>query len=169
LHQVQDTDTCDSIIAGAGITVSPSIFVAWNPNIDAVCSNLYNLVGMYICLSRPAGLLTPNITVPDATAPATATAWPTIYPPVETQLPMAPGTLTGCQTYVNYRDVTIQDTFYQPEAVLFNENANQCTYVAMNNEIRLDDLLSWNPSLSEANCALAAGYSYCVGFGNSSK
>jgi hypothetical protein len=96
LHKVQETDTCDSIIAGVGVTVSPSMFVAWNPNIDAVCSNLSTLVGMYICLSRPAGLLTPNITVPNATALATATAWPTTYPPVETQLPIAPGTPTGC-------------------------------------------------------------------------
>ncbi|KAK4032564.1 hypothetical protein C8A01DRAFT_20367 [Parachaetomium inaequale] len=169
LHQVHETDTCDSIIAGASITVSPSMFVAWNPNIDAVCSNLHRLVGMYICLSRPVGLLTPNITVPDATAPATATAWPTIYPPDETQLPMAPGTLTGCQRYVNYRDVAIQDSFYQPEAVLFTEMGNHCTFVAMDNDILLDDLLSWNPSLNEANCALAAGYSYCVSSSNSSK
>jgi hypothetical protein len=169
LHQVQETATCDSIIAGAGITVSPSMFVAWNPNIDAVCSNLYTVVGKYICLSRPAGLLTPNITLPDATAPATATAWPTIYPPVETQLPMAPGTLTGCQRYVNYRDVTMQDSFYQPEAVLFTEVVNHCTFVAMNNDILLGDLLSWNPSLSEADCALAAGYSYCVSLSDSSK
>lgn len=169
LHQVQETDTCDSIIAGAGITVSPSMFVAWNPNIDAVCSNLCTLVGMYICLSRPAGLLIPNITLPDAAASATATAWPTIYPPVETQLPMAPGTLTGCHEYVNYRDATIQDSYYQPEAVLFTEVVNRCSYVVMKYDILLDDLLSWNPSLTEANCVLAAGYSYCARLSDSRK
>lgn len=169
LHQVQETDTCDSIIAGAGITVSPSMFVAWNPNINAVCSNLWTLVGMYICLSRPAGLLTPNITLPDATAPATATAWPTIDLPVETQLHMAPGTLAGCHKYVNYRGVTIQDSFYQPEAVLFTGVDNHCSYVVMQNEILLGDLLSWNPSLTEADCILAAGYSYCVRLSDSRK
>ncbi|KAJ4286165.1 hypothetical protein N0V88_008109 [Collariella sp. IMI 366227] len=129
---------------------------------DAVCSNLGTLVGMYICLSRPAGLLTPNVTVPDATALATATAWPPIQPPVEIQLPMAPGTLTGCQKYVNYRKVTIKDSFYQPEALLFTGDANHCIFVAMDNNILLEDFLSWNPSLSETSCILAAGYSYCA-------
>jgi hypothetical protein len=65
--------------------------------------------------------------------------------------------------------VTIQDRFYQPEAVLFTEVVNHCTFVAMDNDILLEDLLPWNPSLSEPDCSLAARYSYCISFGNSSE
>ncbi|KAH8909866.1 hypothetical protein BR93DRAFT_423031 [Coniochaeta sp. PMI_546] len=50
LYQVQAADTCDSIITAAHIVVSPSMFVAWNPNIDSLCSNLDKLVGYRICL-----------------------------------------------------------------------------------------------------------------------
>lgn len=49
LYQVKDTDTCDSIVAAAHLIVSPSTFVAWNPNINPLCSNLPKLVGYYIC------------------------------------------------------------------------------------------------------------------------
>lgn len=50
LYQVKETDTCDSIIAAARIKVSPITFVAWNPNINPVCTNLFSSVGDYICL-----------------------------------------------------------------------------------------------------------------------
>lgn len=50
LYQVKETNTCDSIIAAARIKVSPSTFVAWNPNINPVCTNLFSSVGDYICL-----------------------------------------------------------------------------------------------------------------------
>ncbi len=171
IYQVQQDDTCDSIIAAAGITVSPSMFVAWNPNINAVCSNLMGLVGDYICLSRPDGLLTPNIALPSAAVPATATAWPTFVPTATPQLPLAPGTLTGCASYTNCKDTTEYDNLYQPEFRDYTDVANRCFYVATINDITVGQLLSWNPSLNTdlSNCTLAEGYSYCVGSGNTSK
>lgn len=170
-YQVQLGDTCDTIIAAAGITVSPSMFVAWNPNINAVCSNLISLVDDYICLSRPDGLLTPNITLPSAAVRATATAWPTFVPTTTPQLPTAPGTLTGCTNYTNYKDTTEYDNFYQPKYRDYTDVVNRCFYVATTNDITINQLLSWNPSLNtdQSNCTLAAGYSYCVRNGNTSK
>ncbi|KAK3332585.1 hypothetical protein B0T19DRAFT_439410 [Cercophora scortea] len=168
-YQVQQGDTCDGIIAAAGLTVSPSMFVAWNPNINVVCSNLLGLVGDYICLSRPDGLLTPNITLPSAAVPATATAWPTFVPTPTPQLPLAPGTVTGCTSYRNYKDTTVYDNFYQPKIPLDTDLANNCYFVAAFYDITFDQLQAWNPSLNgtdTSNCTFAAGYSYCVENGN---
>lgn len=90
---------------------------------------------------------------------------------VTPQLPIAPGTETGCTDYVNYKDTTVYDSLYQPQSPLYTYVANQCSYVAASNDIAIDYLLEWNPSLgpSQANCSLAAGYSYCVALGNNSK
>lgn len=170
------------------------MFVSWNPNINPVYSNLLDLVGDYICLrsvmpatlqthlghitehrltlsSSPTRLTTPNITLSDATALATATAWPTVVPTEEPQLPIAPGTLAGCTNYTNYRDTTVYNSFYQLGVSMNSQIANRCSYVASVNGIPLDKLLSWNPSLStdQSNCTLATGYSYCVQSGNYSK
>ncbi|KAK3682791.1 hypothetical protein B0T22DRAFT_484813 [Podospora appendiculata] len=163
-YQVKAGDTCDGIIAAAGITVSPSMFVAWNTNINAVCSNLLGLAGDYICLSRPEGLPTPNRTLPSAAVPATATAWPTFVPTTTPQLPTAPGTLAGCSAYRNYVDTTEYDNFYQPQVRDYTEVSTHGYYVATVNDVTVDQLLSWNPSLNAtdtSNCTLAAGYSYC--------
>jgi hypothetical protein len=125
-YLVQEGDTCDSIIVQSGVTVSPSMFVAWNPNINSVCTNLGHLVGMYICLSRPDGLLTPTIAIPSAAVLATGTVWPTIAPTITPQLPTAPGTLAGCTNYINYVDATIYDSIYQPQAPFNLDVANRC-------------------------------------------
>ncbi len=117
---------------------------------------LHRLAGNYICLSRPAGLDTPNITIPNAAAGATATAWPTVIP-VTSQLPIAPGTLTGCTNYTNYQDATVYDNLYQPQVQLYSGVANQCYYVASTNSILLSDFLSWNPSLNTDPIKLHTG------------
>jgi hypothetical protein len=121
--------------------------------------------------SRPTGLANPNITIPDATALATVTGWLTVVLTVTPQLPIAPGTQTGCTNYVNYRDTTVYDSLYQPQSPLNTYTVNLCSYVAASTDITVDYLLAWNPSLgtSRVNCSLAAGYSYCVAFGNNSK
>jgi hypothetical protein len=49
-YQVKTGDTCDGIIAANSVTVDPQVFVAWNPNIDALCRNIQDLVGEQICL-----------------------------------------------------------------------------------------------------------------------
>ncbi|KAK3939339.1 hypothetical protein QBC46DRAFT_409349 [Diplogelasinospora grovesii] len=164
-QNVQETDTYDSIIAAAHISVSPITFVAWNPNISPVCTNLLSLVGYHSCLrsviiscladsnpaskprltafsNRPTGLANPNITIPNATALATVTGWPTVVPTVTPQLPIAPGTQTGCTNYVNYRDTTVYDSLYQPQSPLNTYTANLCSYVAASNDITVDYLLA---------------------------
>jgi hypothetical protein len=50
-HQVAQNDTCDSIIAATGKSIDPQLFVAWNPDLNPMCTNLGDLVGNYICLS----------------------------------------------------------------------------------------------------------------------
>lgn len=170
-YKVTLNDTCDSIIAAAGITVSPAMFVAWNPNINTLCTNLAYLIDSYICLSRPDGIPTPNMTLPGAGSLANATAWPSVAPTSEAQLPKALGTLTNCTAYQNHKDATILDSFYQPQFATTTNMANRCFYVAAKHEITVDQLLAWNPSLSSepSNCTLAAGFSYCVRNGNSSE
>ncbi|KAM7209813.1 glycoside family 71 protein [Rhypophila decipiens] len=147
------------------------MFVAWNPNINPLCTNLARLIGNYICLSRPDGLLTPNITLPNAGALATASVWPRVVPTIEAQLPRAPGTLTGCTQYTNYRDAVEMDSFYQPQFREYSAASNQCRYVASKYGVSVVDLMMWNPSLNtpgtdSMNCTLAPGYSYCARLGN---
>jgi len=49
-YQVKSSDSCDSIIAAAGLSIDPAVFLSWNPNIDALCTNIKGLVGEFICL-----------------------------------------------------------------------------------------------------------------------
>lgn len=49
-YQIKQGDTCTGIIATTGKYIDPEIFVAWNPNINSVCSNLGSLIGQEICL-----------------------------------------------------------------------------------------------------------------------
>lgn len=50
VYQVQDGDTCDSIIRTHAKGISGSQFLAWNPNINTLCSNLGDLWKTFICL-----------------------------------------------------------------------------------------------------------------------
>jgi hypothetical protein len=63
-------------------------------------------------------------------------------------LPLAPGTISSCYYYANYRSDGFED----------------CIDVANANGITTDELLRWNPSLSSniSTCALQPGYSYCL-------
>lgn len=49
-YKVRSNDTCDGIIEQSGNAISGSQFLAWNPNINALCSNLGDLIDKYICL-----------------------------------------------------------------------------------------------------------------------
>ncbi|KAB5511429.1 hypothetical protein GE09DRAFT_982082 [Coniochaeta sp. 2T2.1] len=94
LHQVKETDTCDSIIAAAHISVSPITFVAWNPNINPVCTNLHSLVGYHICLrsvmisclADPNTACKPRLTVPLAARPDSETPISRLLTPQPPQL-----------------------------------------------------------------------------------
>ena len=115
---------------------------------------------------------TPHFTVTTATFSSVDMSIPTspsnpgyIYTP--TYLPTAPGTLTGCALYRNYTgptalifDTTIFNTTLDFDYTLFN----LCSMVAMINRVTVNQLIKWNPSLSNdtSTCALQPGYSYCV-------
>ncbi|GAW21816.1 hypothetical protein ANO14919_113410 [Xylariales sp. No.14919] len=62
LYMVQKNDTCTSILSTSGLGVSAAQFLAWNPNINGLCGNLYDLRDTQLCISPPGGNL-PNITV----------------------------------------------------------------------------------------------------------
>jgi len=50
LYTVQGTDTCASIISGQGSNITGTQLLAWNPNINSLCGNLYDLKGTFICV-----------------------------------------------------------------------------------------------------------------------
>ncbi|KAH0532097.1 hypothetical protein TsFJ059_000834 [Trichoderma semiorbis] len=73
-------------------------------------------------------------------------------------LPLAPGTADSCKSYEHYRG---------PIYYLRGKNVNECLWLASAYRVDIDELISWNPSLSfdEANpsaCAISQGYRYCV-------
>jgi LysM repeat protein len=48
VRQVQVGDSCVSILQDTGI--DPSQLMAWNPNLDALCSNLHDAPAMVLCV-----------------------------------------------------------------------------------------------------------------------
>ncbi|KAJ5177081.1 uncharacterized protein N7482_002958 [Penicillium canariense] len=88
-----------------------------------------------------------------------------IYTP--TYLPTAPGTLTGCTSYRNYTGPTaliFDTTTFNTTLDVDYTILNVCAMVAMLYQVTVDQLIEWNPSLSNdtSTCALQPGYSYCV-------
>lgn len=73
-YLVQPGDTCPGILSGLS-GVSWAQFYAWNPTLNAYCTNL--IAGSYICVSNPGGAYTytmPSVTVSGPTAVITTTA-----------------------------------------------------------------------------------------------
>lgn len=80
--------------------------------------------------------------------------------PTETLNPHAPGTWDNCTQYENYVDPQpYEDEF---GTVPWPEELNSCSTFAGEYEVGVDQIVSWNPSLSSENCQFQAGYSYCV-------
>jgi hypothetical protein len=50
LHKVTSDDTCASIVATGNGAFSLPQFQSWNPSIQLGCSNLWELVGEYLCV-----------------------------------------------------------------------------------------------------------------------
>ncbi len=50
LHRVQETDTCASIVSTQSSGMTGTNLLAWNPNINSLCGNLYDLAGTQICV-----------------------------------------------------------------------------------------------------------------------
>lgn len=54
LHRVQLEENCTNIVSAAGIDGQD--LLAWNPNINPLCGNIYDMVGDQICI----GLVHPD-------------------------------------------------------------------------------------------------------------
>ena len=131
-----------------------------NPEIDANCTNLE--LGEAYCV-KPVGSLTSyaNYTItgflPITVTPVTfssvntdiptTTSYPGFVYTEPAQLPTAPDTLSGCYEYANPSNNTVL-----------------CRDLATDYEISMDQLVEWNPSLSNnvSTCTLSLTYSYCV-------
>lgn len=165
--QVQTGDDCGKVSISQSITLQDFLFL--NPEVYTNCTNL--LLDVAYCV-LPVGNIntysgytpppTISITVPPATFSSVNTANPTetSYPDPNfqiPQLPHAPNTLDGCADYLDYNSNSS------------DPNINSCNSVSYANDVSLSDLHQWNPSLSTdpTNCALQAGYSYCIHKSNS--
>lgn len=79
-------------------------------------------------------------------------------PTVELDLPLASSTLNGCDTYYNYRDIA-DDTSVNKTA---SRIRSSCWYMASIYGVTIDQLLTWNPSLTLDQCILSSGSRYYV-------
>ncbi|KAF9736405.1 LysM domain-containing protein [Paraphaeosphaeria minitans] len=137
IYQIQSDDTCDSIIVARASGVSAPQFLAWNPNINTLCSNLGTLRETYICLSPPGGALiapSPTVSLP-MTQPTTPVPRPT------NSFPESNG---NCGKWYN---ITTSDT---------------CDEVSISNSISLKDFYFLNPEIDSQCSNLVLGVSYCV-------
>ena len=50
LYRVIETDTCASIVSALGNGITGTNLLAWNPNINPLCGNIYSLIGTQICV-----------------------------------------------------------------------------------------------------------------------
>jgi len=78
-HLVGVDETCDDIVASLGAGVSQAMFLAWNPNVDVLCSNLHKVADMVVCTGPPGGQAPPpsNGSAPNPTEATTAVPKPT--------------------------------------------------------------------------------------------
>lgn len=158
--QVASGDTCALVSVANSISLSD--FYLLNPEINQECTNLE--LGVAYCVEPVGDIQTypgytvtggPTITVPPVTFPSVNTAIPTntgdpgfVY--TTSLLPKASDTISTCDTYMNYNDST--------------GSRSDCSYNAFANQLTINQLLEWNPSLSSnlSTCNLQSGYSYCV-------
>ncbi|KAK2750102.1 hypothetical protein FQN57_004594 [Myotisia sp. PD_48] len=68
--------------------------------------------------------------------------------------PRAPGTIEDCHRY--------HDGWGSPTIHPRLGDLNSCENWASSWEITVEELITWNPSLSESNCFLDPAYSYCI-------
>ena len=138
LYRVQYDETCDTIMA-ANPGLSAVHLLAWNPNINALCSNVADLAETLICVSPPGGAPgegTTTDTQPTPTSPA-ATAVPK---------PTNAKAESNAQCAAWY---TIQDGDY-------------CQSVSIRQQIALRDFYFLNPSIDENCTSLWLDTAYCV-------
>lgn len=135
---MQPGDTCDGI--GAAHATDFQRLVAWNPAIDAFCTNL--LADQSICISPPGG--TANYTVIAGITPTRTAAYATATVTRPADGPVASGTTRNCGDY--YKVLP----------------GDYCQLVALNQTIVLDLFLAINPSINSTCGNLLSGVYYCV-------
>ncbi|KAK4164085.1 hypothetical protein QBC43DRAFT_211865 [Cladorrhinum sp. PSN259] len=138
LYRVQADDDCARIITKHRGVTGASL-LAWNPNIDPLCTNIVNLVGTLICVTPPggnAGDVTITVAPPAATTrPATAVPKPTNG---------HPNTTASCGGWYKVQD------------------GDYCQSISIRQNIALRDFYFLNPGI-DANCTdLWLDTSYCV-------
>lgn len=170
-YYVQDGDYCQSISIRQNIALRDFYFL--NPGIDANCTNLWldtsycveavgdiNTYSRYPYSTSAIYSLTSSAYV-TTTANVTSIA-PSVTPIVA--LPLAPGTNSGCDAYVEYKAPDpFRDQSESEDVRLVTEHMNSCDFASSAYPVSLVDFLSWNPSLASISpCYLQAGYSYCA-------
>ncbi|KAK4104661.1 hypothetical protein N658DRAFT_185666 [Parathielavia hyrcaniae] len=63
VHSVSPLDTCEKIAKKAGVTAQQ--LLAWNPNIDPECSNLYGMLDFVICVGPVGSVASTTASYPD--------------------------------------------------------------------------------------------------------
>ncbi|KAF2726673.1 hypothetical protein EJ04DRAFT_452874 [Polyplosphaeria fusca] len=156
-YSTVEGDLCGTISLAFSITVDDFYFL--NPQVDHNCSNLW--LNTSYCVA-PVGNIatysgypthTPSTVFTKPTPePTTSVPPPVVTPPLSAT---ASGTVGGCLYYMNAFDESLSSVFNLSEA-------NSCDVWAAQADVSVDDLLAWNPSLSQANCVLQSGKSYCI-------
>ncbi|GIZ44486.1 hypothetical protein CKM354_000768300 [Cercospora kikuchii] len=166
-YEVVSGDTCDIVSIRHELSLRDFYFL--NPHIDSECTNLW-LATSY-CVQAVGSITTysgypttTNFITLSSTSFQTATATPTEPFTVPTRepellLPRASGTIEGCVKYQNYVKL---EPGSREDLVKAETRMNSCSFVADFSGTTIDKLRSWNPSLSESDCRLQPGFSYCV-------
>ncbi|KAF2824331.1 hypothetical protein CC86DRAFT_420818 [Ophiobolus disseminans] len=139
LYKVKLNETCDSIIETHGNGVSGAQFLAWNPNINDLCSNVGDLIDTYICLSPPGGAQR----APTPTDSGVPISRPTA--PVPRPTNSFPESNEKCGKWYNITQ------------------GDNCEKVSIKNSISLPDFYFLNPTVNNSTCNnLILGVYYCV-------
>ncbi|KAL2822658.1 hypothetical protein BJX63DRAFT_417678 [Aspergillus granulosus] len=160
---VQPGDYCNKIIIKYGISLEDFLFL--NQDVNQNCTNLFTYKSYCI---QPAGPIDeypghPGYILPDESItylPETEFPFATYTPgPITNQttvLPFAPGTRRDCVLYSDELDMQID--------LGASSYDSPCELFADMNNISLDTLSNWNPSLngSSPDCAFDERYRYCV-------
>jgi hypothetical protein len=146
--------------------ISSKDFYFLNPEIDSNCTNL--LLGLAYCVQAVGTIQTYSgypttsqfIKLTSATYSTANATQPYLFPipTMLPDLPLASGTMTDCQMYRNQRE-TADTTSMNKTAP---SDADYCRIIAPVYGVTVDQLVSWNPSLSSKDCAFSPGYRYCV-------
>ncbi|KAK9794210.1 putative Carbohydrate-binding module family 18 protein [Seiridium cardinale] len=133
IYQVQENDTCNSVLESLERQVSVQTFISWNSNLNSQCSNIQSLSGTYVCISPPGTTTLPSSY--SLRAATTAAAVPTNY-------------VTSSNTECGYWYTILDD--------------DTCTDVADTYGISLDNFYFLNPQLNGSCTSLWVGNAYCV-------